>query len=81
MNRIQKREAMRRARRTPMALYCAVCDCKTLHIAKKANDIDHYDVYCEICGNRLLRAREGQYGVTGEGYIDGRRVRRSKKEE
>lgn len=79
MNRIQKREAIRRARGNPKAAWCEKCGCRTMHIAVKANDIDHYDIYCEICGNRLMRAREGQMGVSGEGYIDGRRIR--KKEE
>lgn len=72
MNREQKREAMRRARRNPGAIYCSQCEVKTMHVAVKANDIDHYDIYCEICGNRLFRTREGQNGVTGEGYINGR---------
>lgn len=82
MNRIQKREAFRRARRSPAAIPCAQCGCKTMHIAMKANDIDHYDVYCEVCGNRLFRTREGQNGVNGEGYIDGRKWNaRNKKEE
>lgn len=60
-----------------MAIYCNQCGCKTLHMAVKADDIDHYDIYCEICGNRLMRTREGQNGVKQEGYVDGRRIRKN----
>jgi len=80
LNRQQKREAWRRAKRDPRALPCPVCGCKTLHIAVKADDIDHYNVYCEACLNRLFRTKEGLNGVTAEGYIDGRKTRIFKEE-
>ena len=81
LNRAQRRDAWKRARRDPRALMCPVCGCKTLHVALKANDIDHYDIHCEACGNRLFRTREGLNGVTTEGYIDGRKTRFYKEEQ
>lgn len=71
MNREQKRACWKAARGDPDAIYCPDCKHKTFHIAQSIGDVDHYDVFCEVCNRRIGRARLGEDGVTGDGPIKG----------
>lgn len=71
MNRKERREAWQRARGNKDALWCPICKKKAMFVAVHDKDIDHYDVYCEVCNSKLGRTREGHDGVFGEGYIQG----------
>ena len=69
MNREEKRKIWKKAQSMRDSLWCDTCQHWSLFIAVKADDIDHYDVYCIACGNRKFRGREGEHGITGEGPI------------
>lgn len=63
MNRQQRRQMMRMAQKDPRSFLCRTCGKKTFFVAEHADDIDHYDVYCSVCGERIGRAKEGTNGV------------------
>lgn len=71
MNREQRRACWKAAKGDPDAIYCPDCKHKTFHIAQSIGDVDHYDVFCEVCNRRIGRARLGECGVTGDGPIKG----------
>lgn len=73
LNRDQRRKAWKKMKSDPRALDCPECWHKTLWVADHADDVDHYNVYCTVCGGLRGRVREGQRGVTESGVIDGKK--------
>ena len=69
MNREEKRKVWRKAQSLKDSLWCDTCKHWSLFTAIKADDIDHYDICCIVCGQRKFRCREGEHGITGEGLI------------
>lgn len=72
MNRQQKRALWRQAKGDPDAIWCPDCGHKTIHVAESIGDVDHYDVFCEVCRRRIGRSKIGENGVTGDGPVKGR---------
>ena len=75
MNRKEKRQIYKLARGDPRALFCSACKCRVLPRAVKANDIDHYDILCAVCGERLGRYRDPTLHVNVNDIFDGRTIR------